>query len=60
MQNTAPTFDVSAFKTFLDESPTQDNGWKLDHDGPIKKDSPGNTTLSLLLFPLFFFVLILI
>ena len=43
MQSSVPTFDIPFFKGYMDEAPTKENGWKLDHDGPVSKefkDSP--------------------
>ncbi len=41
MQSTVPDFDVTHFKSIMDEAPTKENGWELTYEGPILKEHPG-------------------
>lgn len=36
-------FNVSAFKQFIEETPTSDNGWKPIYDGEITKGYTGSS-----------------
>ena len=41
MQTSIPDFNISEFKTLLQEDPTTQNGWTSTHDGEANKDHKG-------------------
>ena len=41
MQASVPDFSVLEFKTLIEEAPTSQNGWTVQHDGDAGKDHKG-------------------